>query len=702
MAYPDSFIAYGAQYYRAPTPFPEHWADDLKAAADAGFNTMKFWVQWRANSPRKGAYDFSDLERLMELAGKNHLKVILNTVFDGAPAWFDAEYPDSFMVTAAGRVMRPQLLAYRQTGGCPGPCLNHPEARAERYAFLREAALRFKDHPALLLWDLWNEVELSNGILREPVAENLLCYCGHCRAAFIQWLREKYPDIGALNAAWHGMFGDFDQVELPRGLGVPKPMVDFRMFFAQVCAQEVRLRKQAVREAGDHHPVMVHTVPMPYFNLITTGSDDYLLAKECDMFGCSIGSEPFASAVTASAAPGKPILASEIHAMGGSSYARPVKPDFAAFKRHIFVPLARGMKGFQYWQLRPEVLGNEAPAWGLMDLRGRTNTPAFAFAKRINDALQSCAPALSRAMPKPARIAILNSGKNQIFDWVSSGNIQLHYRSVKGLFDALYGENYNVDILSERQMIESGLGQYRMILTPFPYYMERAAADKLKAWVRAGGHLFSEAFFAGVSDENGCFSEMQPGFGFDGVFGAEEKCAYSLGGFQDAYSADQDIRESRFPLMDAQGRPVLSGFGFMQGFEPREGARVLAAFEDGVPAVVENRYGAGLAVIAGTLMGCADARENAAFLGRMAGAAGVERNAETQDALRVDALYQGEALRFLILSNQGRGERVELRLPALAGKELYNPLTGANGRADGQGRARLEVAPGEMELFEVR
>ena len=47
-------------------------------------------------------------------------------------------------------------------------------------------------------------------------------------------------------------------------------------------------------------------------------------------------------------------------------------------------------------------------------------------------------------------------------------------------------------------------------------------------------------------------------------------------------------------------------------------------------------------------------------------------------------------------------ERVELRLPALAGKELYNPLTGANGRADGQGRARLEVAPGEMELFEVR
>src|SRR5699024_9235591 len=110
------------------------------------------------------------------------------------------------------------------------------------------------------------------------------------------------------------------------------------------------------------------------------------------------------------------------------------------------------------------------------------------------------------------------------------------------------------------------------------------------------------------------------------------------------------------------------------------GARVLAAFEDGVPAVVENRYGAGLAVIAGTLMGCADARENAAFLGRMAGADGVERNAETQDALRVDALYQGEALRFLILSNQGRGERVELRLPELAGKELYNPLTGANGR----------------------
>lgn len=702
MDYPESFIAYGAQYYRAPTPFSEHWADDLKAAADAGFNTVKYWVQWRANNPGVETYDFSDIERLMELAEKNHLKVILNTIFDGAPAWFDRQYPDSFMITAAGRAMRPQLLAYRQIGGSPGPCLNHPEARAARYNFLYQAARRFKDHPALLLWDLWNEVELSNGILREPESENLLCYCEHCRAAFIQWLREKYRDIRALNAAWHGLFGDFDQVEMPRGAGVPKPMVDFRMFFAEVCAREVRLRKQAVRDAGDRHPVMVHTVPMPYFNIITTGSDDYLLAKECDLFGCSIGSDPFASAVTASAAPGKRTIASEIHAMGGSSYARPVKPDFAAFKRHILVPLARGMKGFQYWQLRPEVLGNEAPAWGLMDLRGRTNTPAFEFARRLNDAMQACAPELSRAMPRRAQIAILNSGKNQIFDWVSSGNIQMHYRSVKGLFDALYDENYQADVLSERQMLESDLSQYRLILTPFPYYMERALADRLREWVCGGGHLFGEAFFAGVSDETGCFSEMQPGFGFDEVFGAEECCAYSLGTFRDAYSADQAAREHRIVLKPSNGGQALSGFGFMQGFEPRPGARVLARFEDDTPAIVENTFGSGRAVIAGTLMGCAGGRENAAFLGELAQRAGVERNAETSDALRVDALYQGDAIRFLILTNKGQNRQVALQQRTLAGRRVFDLLNGGDWQADARGRVELEAAPGQMEFYQVR
>lgn len=701
MNYPEHYIAYGSQYYRAPTPLEKNWETDLKAAADAGFNTMKFWVQWRSNCVEEGKYDFSDVERLMDIAEKNHLKVILNTIFDGAPAWFERQYPDSCMVTANGRVMKPQLLAYRQIGGCPGPCLNHPEARRARYDFLYAAAKRLGPHPALLLWDLWNEPELTNGILRIPKEEDLLCYCDHCREAFIEWLREKYGDIVSLNDAWHGMFRCFEEISLPRGTGVPKPMVDWRLFFTDVCAREVEMRGNAVRNAGDGHPVMVHTVPMPYFNRITTGSDEYKLAKHCDLFGCSIASEPFSAALTASAALGKVCFAAEIHAMGGSTYARPARPTFAAFKKHVFVPLARGMKGFQYWQLRSEVLGHEAPAWGLMDLRGRTDTPQFDFARRINDALQANAADLAEAVPKPAEIAIINNEKMEVFDWVTSGSTDIHYRSLKGIFDAFYTSNRNADILSAQQAIEQPLDRYKLIAAPFPYYMERALAEKLREWVKNGGHLIAEAFFAGISDEDGCFSEMQPGFGFEEIFGAEEAYAYSSGTFRNAYSPDwtpEEVEKLRIPLQSEYG---VSGFHFMQGFNVKEGTQVLAAFEDGTPAIVSRGYGRGRAVLAGTLLGYMASAENRRFLGKLAEQAGVEPNAVTAGEVRTDFLYQGEKCRFAVVAGNASEDCAEFRNPDLSKRSLVNVLTGEKYDADFDGNVLARVPHGEMELFKV-
>ena len=59
---------YGAQYYRAPTPAREHWAGDLAAIKAKGFNTVKYWVQWRWSERVEGEYVWDDLDELMVLA----------------------------------------------------------------------------------------------------------------------------------------------------------------------------------------------------------------------------------------------------------------------------------------------------------------------------------------------------------------------------------------------------------------------------------------------------------------------------------------------------------------------------------------------------------------------------------------------------------------------------------------------------------
>ena len=143
-------MIYGVQYYRAPTPVREEWAQDLENIKKHGFNTIKIWAVWRKNHPEKERYDFEDLDELMDLAIEQGLHVIINVIMDAAPAWLYEEYPDSIMEMENGRKLHPQAPLYRQTGGAPGPCYHHKEASEYKSRFIRKLVARYCHHEALL------------------------------------------------------------------------------------------------------------------------------------------------------------------------------------------------------------------------------------------------------------------------------------------------------------------------------------------------------------------------------------------------------------------------------------------------------------------------------------------------------------------------------------------------------------------------
>jgi len=74
------YIPFGSQYYRAPSPPPEDWERDLRNFARAGFTMVKYWVQWRWNNPGEEGFYFDDIDRLMDIASKNRLKIMLKTI----------------------------------------------------------------------------------------------------------------------------------------------------------------------------------------------------------------------------------------------------------------------------------------------------------------------------------------------------------------------------------------------------------------------------------------------------------------------------------------------------------------------------------------------------------------------------------------------------------------------------------------------
>lgn len=681
-------IPFGAQYYRAPTPKADCWEKDLENIKKSGFNTIKIWSQWRWGNPAEGEFYFDDLQSIMDIAHKNNLEVIINIIMDVAPAWLYRKHPDVLMETADGTKLKPMATPYRQIGGAPGPCFHHAGANNLKKDFIRELVRTFKDHPALSIWDIWNEPELTVGIKRIPTMDNIVCYCDHSHRAFIRWLEEKYSTLDKLNSVWGRNYRNWEEIEIPNELAGSNfgDMVDWRSFFIDTITADAAVRMDLVKEQDKEHPVMIHTVPMPYFNIITSGSDDYNLAKLCDMHGNSVGSDPFAAAISDSAARGKKVISAEIHAIGGNTFDRPEIPTFEEIKRHIMVPLARGIKGFQFWQYRPETLGAESPAWGLTNLHGE-KTPWLDYAVKINNALQENKEIIAYAKVAKSKIAVINGPKNEIFDWCMDKSVDRHYKSIYGTFMALYDSGYDTDVISTDHIIEQDLSNYSVIFYPFPYYVEEKVAVKLKKWIKQGGTLIGEVFFAAMGDD-GFHSTEIPGKGFQKVFKVKEENVLTASKFKNAYDESWAEKNSAnsVPINLAANleyiarEETVDGFFFQESFS-LSGAEVIASFSDGTTAISKAEYGEGQAIMIGSLLGYQYAEKKDMklrnLIASLAVIGGVKPYCTSSDKhLRVDLLNNNNDYMLVVINNNDKSGKFEIIIEEELPKEkAINILT---------------------------
>ena len=699
-------IPFGAQYYRAPTPLPEDWEADLRGFRARGFNTVKIWAQWRWNMPAEDRFDFSDLDRLMDLCAQLDIRVVINVVYDVVPAWFNKKYPDAMMVTATGRRLYPQTTAWRQVGGVPGPCLHHPEGIEVRRRFTEAVAQRYAEHPALLCWDLWNEPEASCGLVRDATPDNLICYCEHSVAGFIDWLREKYGTPEAVAHRWGQPIRTWEDVEPPRYAGTFNDMLDWRQYFGDTLVRELHDRAEAVRRFDTVHPVMIHSVPG--FRYMNSFSDEYDLAREMDWYGNSDGGSPYPACAIVSAARGKFVMNAEIHAMGGMTMERPNLPSFDDIKRHVMIPLARGVKGFLFWQYKPERLGLEAPAWGLTAPDGG-DTPWLGYAQRINDALQRYAPRLLAASPRPSRVALVDSHESEVFLWaINHGSDDLFRCSLDGAFRALHEGQFAFDTVTERQIADEGLAGYDVVYYPLPYYLKAETAEVLRKFVKNGGTLISEALFGGIDSRTNLHAVRLPGYGFDEVFGCAETQTITASVFRNAYGArwaDVDEDKTAVGLTDEQGRRAL-GYHFCESLRP-EGATVLARFDNGDAAVTVHTYGKGRAVLIGTCPGYMvekGSAETAAFISRLVTEiGGVEPHAAVEHGGRADVLYRDGQPDAVVLDRHSPAESGAVRLldPTLAGRRLRNAITDVCLTVGEDGVCPIPASEGRFELYMV-
>lgn len=609
-------FVFGAQYYRAPTPSPENWESDLKNMHELGFTHVKFWVQWRWTHRKENEFYFEDTDRLMDLAHQNGLKVTINVIFDVAPQWLFEKYPDAKMVLANGKTVEPMAVGYRQIGGFPGPCYNHPQAKEARMNFLQKTVERYKNHPALDMWDIWNEPEQC-GTHRTPESGKTSCYCKNCKMGFAGWLKDKYGTIDILNQTWGRCYESFEKAELPLEKFCFADFIDFHSFHSEKMTDEAKCRIEVVEAIDKVHPVYLHVVPgtVSSFNPIT-GANDYDMARQCrEIYASTTFPRPVASILTVSAAEGKLCYNVESHIGNGSTKMHQKQITLRDMANDFVPQIGMGIRGFLFWQYRSETLGLESPAWGVTQLDGSVGSIGRA-AKTFISKLDCIKDELMKIGAPKAEIAIWKGLKNEFLSFCIHETLEGIGKTIETYSNGFYYNNFNCMIADDKQL-QKGIDGIKLLVLPYCYGMDKSTAEAVDKYVQHGGCVLCEAHLGAYDADKGRHSYHMPGFELDEKWNIRE--SYTTSSFYlhvekdgelDTKGLNDDMKKALASYGVDGGKYfgiMLENGGIVTGAErfaclEAKDAKVLGIF-NGEPCIIKQRVGKGTVYYCGTNLG---------------------------------------------------------------------------------------------------
>jgi beta-galactosidase len=236
----QDMLTIGVYYYPEAWPSSQ-WARDMRNIKKMGMEYVHMGeFAWAFMEPTEGHFDFDWLEKNVELAHQNGLKVILCTPSATPPIWLVRSHPEVLMVDAQGRTI--------QHGGREQGDWSSPVFREYVKKIDTELAKRFGNDPRVWGWQIDNE--LSHYGRR-------FSYSKAATEEFRDWLREKYGRIDKLNEAWGGAFWsmnyqNYDQIEIPNQevlVADPSPhaVLDFRRWFAHSAADYLKMQAATLR-----------------------------------------------------------------------------------------------------------------------------------------------------------------------------------------------------------------------------------------------------------------------------------------------------------------------------------------------------------------------------------------------------------------------------------------------------------------------
>jgi beta-galactosidase len=572
-------VLYGASYYWEYMP-RERLAKDFELMTQAGLSVIRVAEStWGVLEPSDGRFDFDWLARVLDQAQRSGIKVILGTPTYSIPAWLYKKHPE-IQVKPAGRPR--YTYGLRQMTD-----LTHPIYRTYAERIIRRLVLRFRDHPAVIGYQLDNETHPS-GTADERV-----------QAAFRERLRRLFVTPDALNKAWGLNYwgqrlNSFDELPPREGAVNPGYRLEWERFEQSIATGFIAWQAEIVRGLKRPGQFITHD----FCGGLPADVRQFDIARAVDVPAVNVyfglqedmtGEEIAFNGDINRSFKGSNYLVTETTAQTtGWDSAAQFPPYDGQLRLAAYAHILSGANLVAYWHWHSLHYGQETYWKGVL---GHDLEPGRVYGEvtRIAQELRRIGPKLAN-LKKPNRVAILYSLDSLHGLSIMPFDAQVSYMTVlTQLYHALYALNVETDFLHPE---DPRFGAYGLLVVPPLYIADDALLEKIADYVRGGGHVLM-SFKSGFCDQNSMVRPVTaPG-------PLRAACGFSY----------QEFTNLKRPLA-LRGDPFGAGSAntvsvWAEYLRP-ETCRPLAFYDHPVfgafPAVTRNEFGRGVLTYEGTFL----------------------------------------------------------------------------------------------------
>ncbi len=573
----NSQVLYVGVNYHPHDSNLDQWKRDIALMKAAGFNVVRMGhLAWDSYEPSEGNFNFAWFDTVMSMMNEAEIKVILDIAIRPAPIWLHQKHP-SIGITDAGGDKKYPNHRYMEDVGDP-----YYQLYALRFA--DTISKRYANHPALLAFGIDNES-----------GDGPISYAETVRQRFIQWLKEKYKNLGNFNKAWATQrwsrrINQWEEIGLPgegSKNGAPEKILDFRRFISDEINQ---LLFKVIDKVNANAPdALTNTNAwyyswMKYFDYAEIAYSGKMTREGCGFY-------PGISLTTHWGVMNAAFGISRIQFESTNPFwcneftTMTAVPN--AIRKQAYSSLMYGNQMVCGWTWQSMHAGEEQYLEGLIDWDGIPNRKYDEY-KKIASEFKKIEKFLPYKLQ--AEVGLAFSFPSQI---ASAGFPEQHENQLQSCWDLFYWRNMDARVV---EISRSSL-PYKILFVPGVAVMDEATATKIRDYVKNGGTVIMTCNSAIVDESGQVFATTRPGR-LNDVFGIRvgsyeetealneiSRKAYKGKKIEFTYKGKaRDTESARFDIIQPEGAEVIGA---------------LTSLDKDYSIMTSNKYGKGRAIYVG-------------------------------------------------------------------------------------------------------